>query len=301
MRAYPIAAENDSASQQVGSKTIFDLESCLAPIPDLPDVISNVLSLSEDNELNSTTLASAIETDYLLSHRVIRIANSAYYSPLDRIESVLDSVRILGYESVRSLAITTTVVKGLWVADSLFNRDSFWLHGLRCGIIARNLAHTIQLVNPELLFMIGVMHDVGRYALIQSDPERFQAALKLMNQEGIALWRAEKQVLGLHHGEIGGILAQKWKLPDPMIVTIRFHHEPEDAADYTRNSRIIALADALAHSVSPQSRSRYISTPLLPELWQPLGLTDDSIRELCSNRDQIERDARTLFEGATSQ
>lgn len=297
--SIPIVEETPLQSGK--TRTSFDVEGCLASIPGLPGVVSDVLALLDDNELNSKALAKAIEADYPLSQRVIRVANSAYFSPLDRINSVSDAVRILGFESVRSLAIITTVVKGLWVADDLFDRCSFWLHGLRCGIIARRIAQFLKHPNPEMLFTVGVMHDIGRLALIQFDPKQFHESLELMNRQGLVLWKAEKQVMGLHHGEIGGLLAQKWQLPESMIASIRFHHESDAAHTFAQGTQIIGLADAMAHSVNPHSRAAYIAPPLLPVLWHPLGLSDPDVREIYSERETIERDARLLFESATSQ
>ncbi|MBL0062975.1 MAG: HDOD domain-containing protein [bacterium] len=186
----------------------LDLAGFMDGIPPLPFIITFVLELTDKDDLSAVALAHAVEADPGLTARILRVSNSAFYSPVERVYTVRDAINYIGFETVRSLTVTNTVVKGLWVEDENFSKQMFWRHSLRCGLFARTIAHALQLQSPDILFTLGVLHDVGRAAIIQQDPKLYQKALEFMHHNGVALWQAEQKVFGYNHADVGGFLAQ---------------------------------------------------------------------------------------------
>ncbi|MBL0061294.1 MAG: HDOD domain-containing protein [bacterium] len=76
-----------------------------------------MLELTDKDDLSAVALAHAVEADPGLTARILRVSNSAFYSPVERVYTVRDAINYIGFETVRSLTVTNTVVKGLWVED----------------------------------------------------------------------------------------------------------------------------------------------------------------------------------------
>ncbi|MBL0061293.1 MAG: HDOD domain-containing protein [bacterium] len=181
-----------------------------------------------------------------------------------------------------------------------FSKQMFWRHSLRCGLFARTIAHALQLQSRDILFTLGVLHDVGRAAIIQQDRKLYQKALEFMHHNGVALWQAEQKVFGYNHADVGGFLAQKWRLPPVYASVITCHHEPERTIDYQTFAYVIRLADALAHSASPKDRQGIITPPLVGHLWSPLGLSDQAVRKIYQESESIELHTRSLYEDSVT-
>jgi putative nucleotidyltransferase with HDIG domain len=93
----------------------------------------------------------------------------------------------------------------------------------------------------------GLLHDVGKMVLTSVCPEAAAAAVAIARGQRVPVWQAEKQVLGFHHGSVGGALLRSWDMPVAVIDAVAFHHEPHLVDQ--RLAAIIYLADAAAHAV----------------------------------------------------
>ncbi|MDD5087844.1 MAG: HDOD domain-containing protein [bacterium] len=267
-------------------------------IPPLPIIIAHALELTEDDDLSVLSLAHALEADPALTSRLLRVANSAFYGLTQRVYTVRDAIQIIGFEEVRSLALTATVVGGLWVDDELFHRQRFWRHSLRCGLFARIIAIRLRYSKPEVVFTLGVLHDIGRAAMIRNDAEAYRRTVSLMSGEGVVLWKAERRVFGFDHADVGAAMAGKWNLPSSFVSGIRHHHQPNEQDPDFLLGQILALSDSLSHAASPADRGNYITPPLFHGLWDPLGLDEATVRSIFEERDFIEQQTRSLYETA---
>jgi putative nucleotidyltransferase with HDIG domain len=95
-------------------------------------------------------------------------------------------------------------------------------------------------------FAAGMLHDIGKVALRQTDPERFDAALALVREQGVSMAEAERGVLGSDHAEVGGWLAERWGLPGDLVEAIACHHRPEQARLNPELCSLVHIADWLA-------------------------------------------------------
>lgn len=267
-------------------------------IPPLPIIIAHALQLTEDDDLSVLSLAHALEADPALTSRLLRVANSAFYGLSQRVYTVRDAIQIIGFEEVRSLALTTTVVSGLWVDDDLFHRQRFWRHSLRCGLFARMIAIRLHNPKPEIVFTLGVLHDIGRAAMIRNDAETYRQAISVMSTEGLILWKAERRVFGFDHADVGAAMARKWNLPSSFISGIRGHHQPDASDPDALLGHILGLSDSLSHASAPADRGNYITPPLFHGLWDPLGWDEAIVRSIFEEREFIEQQTRSLYETA---
>ena len=80
----------------------------------------------------------------------------------------------------------------------------------------------------EYLFIVGLLHDVGKIVLDQFFYEPFQETLQEVDSVGRAeLYILERKIIGIDHGEVGAMLLSRWKFPEVISNSIAAHHQAE--------------------------------------------------------------------------
>ena len=67
---------------------------------------------------------------------------------------------------------------------------------------------------------------MGKVVLSAFVRETFEEIKILVRGKGYSFIAAEREVLGLDHAELGGLIAEKWKFPPAIIEAVRYHHTP---------------------------------------------------------------------------
>jgi putative nucleotidyltransferase with HDIG domain len=197
-----------------------------AELTPLKSVAAKAISMAEDERSAAMDLAAVLSSDQALTARLLRLSNSAYYGYARRIGTVREAVILLGMRTVRSVAITSGIIDSFRAIDlGEFDQDLFWAHSVTVGIVAEAIARETRAARPEDAFTAGVLHDVGKLAMLLAEPEDFAEVVDLVAAERMRFAEAERAVFGLSHSQVGSRLAQRWKFPEPLIEAIRNHHE----------------------------------------------------------------------------
>jgi putative nucleotidyltransferase with HDIG domain len=272
----------------------------MTDLPSPPFIIARVLSITDEDQQSAESLASAIEIDQAFSAKVLRVANSAFYGMAQRVYTVRDAILLLGYEEVRGLAIAAAAVTGMWVESELFDRKKFWIHSLSCGLFAEAIARRLRHPKPEAVFTLGVLHDIGRVIMIQSQPLQYKNAIEMSRSQKLYLWKAERAVFGFHHADVGSGLAHKWNLPEGYAEAIKYHHEYDSSVTELRLARILALADALSHNADTSVDEGCPTQPLYRSLWEPVGFDEAAVRDVRSSVGSIRQRTNEFYDTAIS-
>ena len=209
-------------------------------LPTLPTVITQLITLIDSPKTSGRQVAQLISTDQALTAKILKLANSSFYGFPREISTVQHAVVILGFETVKSLGLSVSVLQRFSGPsnNTQFDRQGFWEHSIACGVSARLLAAKLRYRLPGEAFAAGILHDVGKLILSQYFPAEFAQVIELMHRENIYIGKAEEQILGLTHSEVGSWLAEKWNLPGQLVDAIAFHHTP---GRLTRNAELPAL------------------------------------------------------------
>jgi len=231
-------------------------------LPTLPESVSRLLGMVDDPATSARALAHAISSDQVLTARVLKLANSSYYGFQQRVGTVSLALVVLGFQSVKDLALTTSVMKTFGNAskDSRFDMKTFWEHSLAVAVASRHLSRVLRVGSAGEAFTAGILHDIGQVVLHEYHPDAFQESLRLVREEGKLLHEAEIEVLGAGHPQVGGWLCRRWNLPDKICQAVSLHHGPFPGGDATGLPALVALADHLA--VSSKSGSERIGGEL---------------------------------------
>lgn len=217
-------------------------------IVSLPEVYLRLQTVIDDPMHSRDQVAQVISYDTGLSARLLRIANSAYYSFPGNIETISTAVNIIGELDIRNIVLAVSVVKSVSKIDRLsIDLDCFWLHSIKCGLMARQIARQINSCHSEDMFLAGMLHDLGQLILYRGEPELAQAIALRRQEQQQTRDQAEMDLLGFDHAELGGLLARAWNLPEDLCNLIQFHHSPEHVFANRSAAGILALANYLAN------------------------------------------------------
>jgi putative nucleotidyltransferase with HDIG domain len=262
-------------------------------LPTLPVVLPKLLSLMENEKSHTSDIIDTISHDPALTSKVLKVANSAYYGFQREISSLERAVVLLGFNMVRTLALSIGIIRNM-PADKpnpYFSWEGLWMHSLAVATVMQELGRRFGRGDgSEYLFIIGLLHDVGKVVLDQFFSEPFRQALEdSCNQEKVELHVAERSVFGFDHGEIGAMLLSRWKFPEKITDCIAFHHQMEMPLGINGNDlAMLRIADVLPQELDIGEEGN----PVVPEIRDT-----DLCKVSGMNREELE-EMRTYLNGA---
>jgi len=176
--------------------------------------------------------------------------------------------------------------------------QTFWEHSIYCALAARTLAQEGMKQQRESLFVAGLLHDVGSLVLYHQLPELSRQALELVKarrREGLQVFEAERELMGLDHTEVGSGLLRMWGLPDLLCDCVAGHHDPLQARAHAPEVALIHIANSLAVLAARDGLALKKAPPIHPQAWSRAGLHADLVEPVvCGVRAQI-GDVRSLL------
>ena len=222
----------------------------IARMPSLSTTVVKVLETCNDPRASANDLKRVISLDPVLTGRVLKLINSAYFALGKPITSLTRAIIMLGVNTVKNLALSFAILTNMKGGASFraFTTNQFWLHCLGVGVVAKTLA-AVQGGNPaiqEEYFVAGLLHDLGKIPLNKQFPEEYFQVSKIAEKENRLFYIGEDQLLGLDHCKVGEMIARKWRLGDGLIETLAHHHNPDGCNETNRELvRSVSLANQI--------------------------------------------------------
>jgi putative nucleotidyltransferase with HDIG domain len=235
-----------------------DLLSSIEELPSIPETLIEILKVLDDPDSGPSDLASVVRLDAPLMAKVLRLANSPYYSSRGDITDINRCVAVLGYRTVRQVAICVTVATTLVTAVAKtrgrLDYRELWRHSVVTGAICKYLAGMVKYHDPEEAFTAGLLHDMGKFVLEIHAPEAYDRVIQARAETRRPLVDIENEAFGFDHAAIGGAFGESWRFPPVMVRAFRDHHQElvgaaKEPADQT--VALVALADYLANTIEP--------------------------------------------------
>jgi HD-like signal output (HDOD) protein len=220
----------------------------LAQIKDLtivPPVLISILSLDDDNELGFGELEKKVQSDQVLVARLLKLANSPFFSRGNAIANMKQVITRLGFKTVRSMVAMS-------MTDSLFSqgnykkfRDEVWDHSIAKGILAQFLCEEKKMrKEAELSLTCGLMQDLGKIVLNTIDRPKYVELLTEYQTSDKSFTELEKSAYGVDSIEMGAEAAKLWKLPTQIIQAIEDKAKPPK--EQSLIGQVIGFGSALA-------------------------------------------------------
>lgn len=217
-------------------------------LPSLPAVAVRVLELTQNVNVSLDELGRTIQNDQALSAKILKTVNSSFYGLRRPCSTINQALVMLGLSTVKSLALSFSLVSAVKTSGPDFDYVGYWRRDLYTAVAAKCIARTAGVLQEDEAFLGGLLQDVGVMALYQALGPGY---LEIMKSAGDhrGLVAAEMATLALDHPDIGAMLAQRWKLPDELVMSVRYHEAPTAApAEHADLVRCVGLGN-IAHDV----------------------------------------------------
>ena len=201
-------------------------------------------------QASANDLQKVISLDPVLTGRVLKLINSAYFALGKSITSLTRAIIMLGVNTVKNLALSYAILKNMKGSGSFqaFSVDDFWLHCLGVGVVAKSVAAVRGLLpgEQEEYFVAGLLHDLGKLPLNKQFTKEYYQVCQLSTGQAEPFFLSEERLLGIDHCKVGAMIAHKWQLGESMIETLSCHHSPDDC---TANSWDMVSTISLANQI----------------------------------------------------
>lgn len=228
--------------------TLEKLIESVEDMPSLPQIITEIIRISEDPNSTPQDVQKLLAQDQVLTAKILRLANSSFYGFARRINTITEATILLGFQTIRSIVFAASVSQFLTKSLKGYELDQneLWKHSQSVAMTARYIAKQKKFKNPEVFYTAGVIHDIGKLVLNEYLQNDYQKVLSLIYDEGYDFIKAEEAVLGFNHAQTGMKLAEKWNLSPEMVEAIGCHHEPEKAVINPVLASTIHISDSIA-------------------------------------------------------
>jgi len=267
------------------AKRVKRITDSLISLPTLPTVVAKMLELVDNPKTSASSLANLISRDQVLTAKILKLANSSFYAFPRQIATVKLALVVLGFESVKEMALSFSVLSSFKGENNKhFDTSLFWQHSVSVGACTRMLARETCYRLAGEAFVAGLLHDIGKVVLNQYLPKEFAEIQTRVFEGGAGVEDCEaieKAVIGASHAEVGAWLAERWNLPVPLVEAIRWHQHPEQCPRLAELPLLVYLGDYLSAKCGlGKSGSPGIATlpePIAEMARNILGLTPEAL------------------------
>ena len=239
-------------------------------LPSAPKVVQELISSFNDENVSADSIARKLAADPVLSVKLLRLANSAYYHLAHSVSTVNDAVMMLGFVTVRTLVISSGLVGGFKSTSGL-DLDKFWRYSLNTAVAAKWLALQAD-ENPELAFTIGMTHAIGQLVIRTGMPEQALMLDKAAGFFDARRFDMEHSSFGYNYAEVGAELASRWKFPIPFSNAISAFPKPLEHQPFDPMAATIHLASWMARANENKLTPEEMRTSYPTDVAAKLGL-----------------------------
>jgi HD-like signal output (HDOD) protein len=263
------------------------VEKAMVDLPSLPTVIIRVVKATERETVSTSEIEELISTDAAISTKLLKVVNSAYFGMQRQVFSINQAIAILGLHQVRNLVLSIGVLNAL-STESARTEDMqrcFWERSFGTASCAQMVGRLKRLPakEQELLFVAGLLHDIGVLFLMTQFTSPYLEVLKASHANKEPLVHVERRSLHTDHASLGGMLADKWNFPSELGELIARHESPINPDEYPGGA-CLTLADRLVCSMHEEGACGW--SPGIDDSYAAwLGLDAEGVQSL---REEVE-------------
>ncbi|KAA0257806.1 HDOD domain-containing protein [Deferribacter autotrophicus] len=211
------------------SRELLEKLETIEDLPTMPQTAKKVLDILNKPDFSFAELVSVISKDMNITASILRLANSALYSPRNEIKNLTQALSFLGANNIKNLvvALSTKALFENFKASLLIHK--VWEHSVAVAIYARIISLKTNNKVSEETFLIGMLHDIG-VIIMNQYIDNYEIMISEIYGSNESLYEKEKELFGLTHSEVGAKLAEIWNLPDIYSDSILHHHNYTESA-----------------------------------------------------------------------
>jgi len=217
-------------------------------IASIRKIVSGIINIIDDPKATVKDLQDIIEVDPPLTGKVLRVANSVYYGPMQQISGIEKAVIRIGFNALKQIALCQKICEIFNDSSNYrgFSRILLWKHSVAVALLGKMIFRMEFRKCGEDIYTAGLLHEIGIIAEDQLLHDDFKKILEISFTEKKDLAEAENHVLGYHHAALGMALLDHWDLPPELGKAVGYHHNPNDApSEYSQIVMTLYIADCL--------------------------------------------------------
>lgn len=270
---------------------MIDLDRLIQQTREMPPFRPTTVRLAQmvaSPDCDISEVAQLIAYDEAMTVDLLRAANSAAYANLSQIATVHEALSRLGTAQVLAIAVAAGARPHLSSRLPGYNLHdgALWHHSVAAAVAAEVAPRFCKQQIPPEVFTAALLHDVGKVLMGRYlDSEILRSIAEAKQAKGLSQMEAESMLLGMHHGQLGGMIVQNWQLPSGIVTGTIYHHTPAEGhnviCDFTY------LANETAKRIEAEFEGCRIRLDIMPDVADRLGLElnrVDEYREAVANR-----------------
>jgi len=216
-------------------------------LPSPPAIAVRILDTVKKEDSSFRDLADIIASDPALTAKILKIANSSFYSPTAKIDSIQRALSLIGVDTLKNIALSFVIAGNMRTTGSEgFDFDFFWKRAITSAVGAELLATLVRHRSDDT-FVTALLQDIGIVIMYFCQPTEYAKVLDEKRISGKPIVEIENSVFGFDHQEMGYEILKRWGLPENIYSPIRYHHgTAEVPEDFSVPVDILYVADEVS-------------------------------------------------------
>jgi diguanylate cyclase (GGDEF)-like protein len=250
-------------------------------LPSPPAIAVKILNIVQNRECSMEELETIISADPALTSKMLRTANSAFYSLPNEVSNVGRALSILGTNVIKNIALSFVIASDLrGDKASFFDFDYFWRRSVTAAVAAELVAGLLLKKNDDI-FVTALLHDIGVLVMSLIKGNEYLGLLKrCIGKGGTELIAEERHTYQFDHQQLGSTLLASWGIPTSITEPINYHHQPELAPESSRQTaHLLNTASLLAAIYAGTETSKHVKA-LESKMFETFQVGPEQTREL---------------------
>jgi|WetSurMetagenome_2_1015567.scaffolds.fasta_scaffold25181_2 putative nucleotidyltransferase with HDIG domain len=284
-RIQPINAPFDVNDNIIEKPSRDKLDEAINSVQAVPQIVLKIIRMIQDENYCMDSIAREVRKDQVISAKILRMCNSAYFSRKVAVDSIDRALALLGEKQILRSIVSASFMDLFSSKNTGYSlcQGGLFYHAIGTAMIAEKLAGLTRIIAPDLAYTAGLLHDIGKIALDQCMSDFYPFFYRRTQIEGDELIIVERDVFGITHEEAGGKLAKRWSLPESISDVIKHHHCPEEASGDAALAYLIYLADLIMSRFFVGQDLERMDTGNLNMCFERLGFKKGQLAGLIDN------------------
>ncbi len=258
----------------------------LSNLPTLPRLMERFTEMIQDPATSMAKIGEELAKDQILTSKLLKLVNSAFYGFPGRISTLTHALVLLGYDAVKGLIVTSNVFDELNPAAY-----PLWRHSIAVSKAARTICDILKIPDHEEIAVAALLHDIGKVIFHIEVPDEYIQTIDYALEKEIPMWKAEREILGFDHADIGIWLCDKWHLPAKLSKPIGYHHKCSVTREFQQRTAVVAAANEIIKVLGGEAEVGIPLSKTDPAIMEYVSLTKEQFNELA---DRVEPELETL-------
>ncbi|MCD4743955.1 MAG: HDOD domain-containing protein [Desulfobacteraceae bacterium] len=248
----------------------------------IPAIVNQIIAIVDSPDSSMKDIAKIIKYDPAVTANLLKISNSAYFGLKEPAESIEDAVTLLGIDQIVELVLMKSGASALaGKFDGYgFTEGALWKYSVSSALIAKQIASRLSMENKNTIFTASLLKDIGKTILDKFVADSFEQINTLVLNQNMTFIGAEKEVIGVDHAELGGMIAKIWKFSPKMVHIIRNHHFQDYSVSKDKDIAVVYFADCVCMMLGIGVGADDLAYRYHKEVMEELGINDNEMPEI---------------------